>query len=142
MKKILSVFLAFALAFVFSACGSSSAPEESPFPFKMNFGEILDYNVNDNGTLIVKAKIKSNLTKEMTIKQNYMNAWEIIQSAEDLSFSKLQYWAVADMTDGSESKVIQFTVPESAIDRVRSGSILENGLGDYVEDLWIHPSLK
>lgn len=46
------------------------------------------------------------------------------------------------MTDGSESKVISFTVPKDLIDKIKSGSVLPIELGDYVTDLWILPSLS
>ena len=96
----------------------------------------------ENSTVIIKVKVQSNLTKNMTIKQNYMNAWEFIKAYTDTEYKQLTYWAVADMTDSTESKVVQFTVPEDAISGVLNGSILENQLGDHVTDLYLHPSLR
>lgn len=120
----------------------SNQAEESK-QIKLNFGEILDINTNkDTNAVTLKVKIKSNLTKAMTIKQNYMNAWEFIKAYSGTEYKKLTYWAVADMTDGSESKVIQFNVSEDTIEKVLNGSILENQLGDYVTDLYLHPSLR
>lgn len=121
---------------------SSDTAEESK-PIKLNFGDILDIAYNkESETVVLKVKIKSNLTKNLTVKQNYMNAWEFIKAYTDVKYKELTYWAVADMTDGTESKVIQFTVPEDAINNVLNGSILENQLGDHVTDLFLHPSLR
>ena len=46
------------------------------------------------------------------------------------------------MTDGSEAKVISFTVPKKVISAIANAKISASDLGDYVEDLWILPSLR
>ena len=55
---------------------------------------------------------------------------------------ELQYWAVADMSDGSEGKVISFTVPADIAEKVASGDVVATQLPDLVTDLWILPSLS
>lgn len=108
--------------------------------YKLNTGEILD--VNENGdVLIIKAKISFLLTDKQTISQNYHNAEAIIKSGGD-KFKEIQYWAVADMQDGSESKVISFTVPEDVIQGVANQNIVATQLPDLITDLWILPSLQ
>ena len=58
-------------------------------------------------------------------------------------YDEIQYWVVADMTDGSEQKVVSFTVPKATIDMVASAErFADNTLGDYVDELWIHQSLR
>lgn len=146
MKKISKVFL-FIMAFVLllSGCGSSSRTDQATEDgkIKIRFGDILDITENkEEQTIIIKVKIESNVTKEMTVNQNYMNAWEFIKAYTGTEYKELTYWAVADMTDGTESKVVQFKVPEDAINGVLNGSILENQLGDHVTDLFLHPSLR
>ena len=46
------------------------------------------------------------------------------------------------MTDGSEQKVVAFVVPHDTLVKLANSQIATNMLGDYVEDLWIHPSLR
>lgn len=121
--------------------GSSSATLELPDEqtYKLNTGEILD--INENGdVLIIKAKINSLLTDKQTINQNYHNAEAIIKSGGD-KFKEIQYWAIADMRDGSEGKVISFTIPEDVIQGVANQSIVATQLPDLVTDLWILPGL-
>ncbi|MCM1231096.1 MAG: hypothetical protein NC489_13290 [Ruminococcus flavefaciens] len=93
------------------------------------------------GPLVIKAKITSSLTNELTINQNYINVADVILNQGGNNFDEIQYWAVADMADGSESKVIQFTLDKKAIDGIYNGNIVDIELGDYVDDLWILPSL-
>ncbi len=108
---------------------------------KTNTGEILE--VIYNGTdLVVKQKINAQLTNKMTIDQNYYNACEIIRSLGGAEIHDLQYWAVADMRDGSEGKVISFTVPAATVKIIQTQEFPDNTLGNYVTDLWILPSLK
>lgn len=108
----------------------------------LKYGELLD--VTDNreamGVVVVKAKIEPNLTNNLTVAQNYHNAVDLIAN-QGFSDCELQYWAVADMTDGSESKVISFTVPADIVGRVASGDVVATQLPDLVTDLWILPSL-
>lgn len=78
----------------------------------------------------------------MTISQNYYNACDIIRNQGGDEFTEIQYWAVADMTDGTEGKVLSFTVPKYVIDMISSGGFADNTLGEYAEDLWILPSLQ
>ena len=78
----------------------------------------------------------------MTIEQNYYNVCDLIKNQGLDAYDEVQYWAVADTTSGDEAKVISFTVPKSVIAKIASGNFPDNTLGDYVEDLWIHPSLK
>lgn len=104
-------------------------------------GDILD--VTYNGTdLIVKQKIKSQSNNKLTIDQNYYNACEIIRSLGGAEIRDLQYWAVADLRDGSEAKVISFTVPADTVKTIQTQQFPDNTLGNYVTDLWILPSLK
>ena len=107
---------------------------------RMLFGETVEATINGT-TLIVKAKIKPGIDNESTINQNYLNVGNIIRSQDGSYFHEIQYWAVTDMSDGSEDKVIMFTVPKDVIKKVNNLVITDEQLADYVEDLWIHPSL-
>ena len=57
-------------------------------------------------------------------------------------YDELQYWAVADMTDGSEQKVISFTVPHDTLEKIANGSIVEGQLQSYSTDVWLSPALQ
>lgn len=109
--------------------------------FNLLYGDLLD--VNANGTkVIIKVKIKSSYSNEATVAQNYYNVCDIIRNQGGDKYDEIQYWAVADMMDGSESKVVAFTVPKDAIDTIATNDFPDNKLGDYVDDLFILPSLK
>lgn len=112
---------------------------------ELKFGEFISLTANK----VYKAKIEPSYNNEQTIAQNYYNAIYLIE--ERGRTEPFEYWAVADMTDGSERKVIAFTVGEDAIRIVKEGtvygSLIEapNGVtydfADLVSDLWILPSL-
>lgn len=108
---------------------------------KLKFGELLDVN-NDDSTLIIKAKIKPSYSNNATISQNGYNVEDIILNKGGDLFDEIQYWAVADMTDGSESKVISFTLTKDQINAVKNKQILGNTLVENSTDLWILPSLQ
>lgn len=108
------------------------------------FGEVLD--IHETGdTLIIKTKISPSFNNHATISQNFQNLEDLIINQGCSKYSEIQYWAVADMTDGSESKVVSFTAPESTIKGINDGSIEAIAYLDeygYLEDVYILPSLK
>ena len=109
--------------------------------FTLKHGKLLDTKSNGT-TLVLKAKISPSYSNKATIDQNYFNVCDIIKNQKGDTYDEIQYWAVADMTDGSESKVISFTVPKSVIQAVAADKIVENKLGDSLTDLWVLPSLQ
>ena len=112
--------------------------------YYVEFGEILSV-VKDGGvdgtSLIIKAKITPSYSNRATINQNYFNIENLIRDQGATDYSEIQYWAIADMSDGSEGKVISFTVDKNIMDAVADQRIVANQLGDYVSDLWVLPSL-
>lgn len=135
---------------------STAKPEETPLPTEsatstiakehsVKFGELLSWienNIDGKNVLVVKAKISDGYSNKATINQNYMNVADIIKNQNGDTFDEIQYWSVADMTDGSESKVISFTLDKSTIQGIKDENIVDIQLGDYVTDLWILPSLQ
>lgn len=110
----------------------------------IKYGELLDSTVTEldgEKILVVKAKIEPNLTNRLTIDQNYYNVADIVQNHSGILYDEIQYWAVADMTDGSESKVISFTIDHDVISGINNKTIAENQIGNYATDLFILPSL-
>lgn len=114
---------------------------ESDQEYTLRYGELLQTTVNGT-TLVIKAKIEPQLTKKITIKQNYYNVCDIITDQGGDAFTEIQYWAVADMTDGSEGKVISFTLDDWVIEMIAEKKIYPAMLEDYAQDLYILPSLK
>lgn len=108
---------------------------------KMSNGELVDATINGT-TLIVKAKIQPSFSNQATIDQNYFNVTDLVQNQGADVFREIQYWAVADMADGSEGKVIQFTAGRDLIRHIKEDGLLGGMIADYVGDLWILPSLQ
>ena len=106
-----------------------------------DYGELLDLTETD-GVCVLKYKITSSVTKKMTINQNYYTVVNFIKDGGGDQYNEIQYWAVADMQDGSESKVISFTVSKGLIEKVKAGTVLPTQMGDYVDELWILSSLR
>ena len=104
-------------------------------------GKLLDVNINED-VLVIKAKIEPSLNNKLTISQNGFNIEDIIKKQGGDKFKEIQYWAVSDMSDGSESKVISFTVNEDLIKNIKEGNIVGNQIVDNSEDVWILPSLQ
>jgi hypothetical protein len=120
----------------------------SDFPFgevdtgslELKYGELLSV-IHNEGTVIVKAKIQPNLTNELTIEQNYYSVGDLIKEHGFNTCEELQYWAVADMSSGDEDKVISFDLSKDIIDSLYKEEILENQIGDYADNLFVHGSL-
>lgn len=107
----------------------------------LKFGELLDVTTND-GILIIKAKISPSYSNKATITQNGFNVEDIILNQGGDSFDEIQYWAIADMTYGSESKVISFTLTKDHINSVKNEQLFGNEIVDKATDVWILPSLQ
>lgn len=112
--------------------------------YSLEHGTLLDVNYaggSDGNTLVIKAKIEPNMTNKLTIDQNYYNIEDIVVNQGGSDYESIQYWAVADMESGDEGKVISFTVNHELIEKIKNEEVVANHLGDYVDDLWILPSL-
>lgn len=105
-------------------------------------GDLVSVNYGGDGVIVVKGKIQGLFTNDQTVKQNYFSVCDLIKNRGFDSCQELQYWAVSDMSNGEEVKVVSFTLDRATIESVANGNIIENQLGDYVSDLYIHPSLK
>ena len=110
---------------------------------KLKFGELLStHEDTENSRIVIKAKITPNLTNKMTIQQNAHSIEDFILNQGGDKYTEIQYWAVADMTDGSEAKVISFTLDNDLIKKVKNRQVVATTLLDNVSELWILPSLK
>lgn len=148
-RKVCAALLVVFSLLALSGCGSSGESSQSAPPAAggtdgptMEYGELLEITDGreEKGVAIVKAKITPSSTNHLTVAQNYHNVVDLIQN-QGFDDCELQYWAVADMTDGSESKVVSFTVPQDVVAQVAAGDVVATELPDFVTDLWILPSL-
>lgn len=126
-----------------SADAAESDPAENT-EYKLEHGDLVSAITNEidgKNVLVIKAKISSSYNNSATVDQNYYNVEDLIQNQGCAEFDEIQYWAVADMSDGKESKVVSFTVGSELIKKIADKSIAANQLGDHVADLYILPSL-
>lgn len=105
-------------------------------------GELLSVIDDEDGLAVVKVKISKSYSKSSTIAQNYFNVSDLIKNRGFDKYTEIQYWAVADMNDGSEQKVISFTLDKDTIQAIANNEIVDNQIGEYSDDLWVHPSLN
>ena len=140
MKKMLGLLLSGMLMFGMVGCSSE---ETTGSEYSVLHGETLEATLTEDNTLVIKVKIKSNATKRMTIQQNAYNIENLVKSKGCDQFDKIDYWAVADMTDGTESKVFACTINKDVINGIKEGTIVANQIIDrYATDVYILPSLK
>ena len=109
----------------------------------LKYGNLLDMYINDSGSLaVLKVKIDYASDKTATINQNYANIENFVLNHAGSIYDEIQYWAVADLPNGSEEKVISFTVSKDLIDSIADKSISGNDIGNYVDDLWLYSDLR
>lgn len=125
-----------------SSTSTTETTTESTTDSGVLHGKLLSVIDDEDGLAVVKVKISKSYSKSSTIAQNYFNVSDLIKNRGFDKYNKIQYWAVADMSDGSEQKVISFTLDEDTIQAIANNEIVDNQIGDYSDDLWIHPSLR
>lgn len=153
MKRLLTLLI-LALSVTLSSCGGSEKKEAYQLDLsKVTQGEIdtaglelfggdLISVIKGPSGVVVKAKIKPSYNKDMTVRQNYHNVCRLITDNGFDVCDEIQYWAVADMTTGEESKVVAFTVSKDVIKLIKDEKIFPTNLEDYLDDLFILPSLR
>lgn len=114
---------------------------------KLQHGDLLDFMEDtniDNNTYycVIKAKIEPSYNNKTTISQNFFSMEDFIKNQNGNKYDEIQYWAVADMQSGNESKVISFTLNKDIINKIYNSEIPINRLNDYLSDIWILPSLN
>ena len=139
-KKILMLLLTVMLGVYTIGCSGSSDNVDDG-AYKIKHGEFLESNVNDD-VLVIKTKIEPSMNNKLTISQNGFNVEDIIKNQGGDKFKEIQYWAVADMESGEESKVVSFTLNEELIKSIKDGNIPANQIIDNAQDVYILPSLQ
>lgn len=125
-----------------SSTSTTETTTESTTDSGVLHGELLSVIDDEDGLAVVKVKISKSYSKSSTIAQNYFNVSDLIKNRGFDKYTEIQYWAVADMNDGSEQKVISFTLDKDTIQAIANDEIVDNQIGDYSDDLWVHPSLR
>lgn len=120
---------------------AKSTPQNLGTMYTAKYGEIKEA-IELNNCLTIKFKIQPNMTNKLTIEQNGYNVEDLILNQGADKYETISYWAVADMTDGSEGKVISFTVNKNLISKIKNKQVVGNEIIDYVDDVWILPSLQ
>lgn len=118
-----------------------NVPQSVTYKYKARFGEVKEANKLGK-ELTIKFKIKSSTSNKTTIDQNGFNIEDLILNQGASEYDKINYWAVADMADGSESKVISFTLNKDMINQIKEKTMPANQIIDYASDVWILPSLQ
>lgn len=119
--------------------------EDEVAAYTLEHGELvsaIENEIDGRRVLVIKAKISSSYNNKATVDQNYYNVEDLVKNQGCADFDEIQYWAVADMSDGSEQKVVAFTVGAELIQKIADGSVVANKLGEQVADLFVHPSLS
>lgn len=98
--------------------------------------------LESENAITIKAKISPSYSNKATIDQNYFNVADVIRNQGCENYSRIDYWAIADMTGGGEAKVISFTLESDTIRKIYNKQIAETQIGDYALDLWVHQSLR
>ncbi|MCH5139128.1 hypothetical protein JMF89_18365 [Clostridiaceae bacterium UIB06] len=120
---------------------NENTPQVVTQKYKAKFGELLEANKLGK-SLTIKFKIKPSYSNKTTIHQNGYNVEDIILNQGGDQYDTISYWAVAKMEDGSESKVISFTLDKKSIQSIKNGNVVGNQIVDNAKDVWILPSLK
>lgn len=128
-----------------AAMPTAAPAAEAAASYKLEHGELvsaIENEIDGRSVLVVKAKISSSYNNAATIDQNYYNVEDLVKNQGADKFDEIQYWAVADMSSGSEEKVVSFTVGSELIQQIVAGSLPANQMGDVVADLFIHQTLR
>ena len=123
------------------ADSKSETSTENNGEVKLKFGKLVDINEAEN-KVVVKAKIEPSTSNKTTIDQNGYNVEDLILNQGFDKYNEIQYWAVADMTDGEENKVVSFTLNKDLITKIKNEEVVGNQIVDNADDVYILPSLK
>lgn len=124
--------------------GLQSAVKRNASDAPVAYGEVLEQTEKmENGENIctLKVKIQANVTKTMTVNQNYHNVIQFVKNNKD-TYDRIDYTAVADNSLGDQVEAVTFTVPGDTIWKIISGEADADNLEELVDNLYILPNLK
>lgn len=108
---------------------------------KLHQNDLLDVT-SYGGNITIKAKIIVKSSNDLTRKSCYFDMYDAIKDYGLDNYLNLSFWAVADMTNGTEQKVISFDIPQDVMKKVADGSIEEGQLINYATDEWLSPAIQ
>lgn len=120
---------------------TNNIPKSVASSYKAKFGQILEANQLGNN-LTIKFKIEPSSSNKLTIDKNGFNVEDLITNQGCDQFDQINYWAVADMTDGSESKVISYTLNKDLIQKIKDKKVFGQQIASMADSVWILPTLK
>lgn len=123
----------------------SNTTKDSLDTIKLKYGILQSFTISpdtDKRCCIIKAKIESSYNNKATIHQNFFNVEDFIKKQKGYLYDEIQYYAVADMMSGEETKVISFTLDKNIIEGLYNDKIAANTLDNYLKDFWVIESLK
>lgn len=109
--------------------------------YTAKFGKVIEANKTDN-KLTIKYKIDSSYNNKSTVKQNGFNVEDLILNQGADKFDEINYWAVADMENGNQQKVISFKVDKKLIKEIKDKKVVGNEIVDKAKDVWMNENLK
>ncbi len=123
---------------------SSNIKTDTQNTITLKYGKLQSFTTSPSTTkcCVIKAKIEPSYNNKATIHHNFFNVENFIKNQNGNTYDEIQYWAVADMTNGEEEKVISFTVDKKIIDDLYNDKIATNMLDSYLNDFWVIESLK
>lgn len=127
--------------FILDAAAVTSAGPVDTGDLELYSGELRGVNSDGAGVFVVKA-FGGGSTGKLLVASGFHNVADLILNHGFDGCEEIQYWAVANTTDGEEVKFISFTVPRNLIVQVAEGKVVAGQLRSYVEDLWILPGVE
>lgn len=88
---------------------------------------------------VLKVKQKDISTALTIQNQAFDNVINFIKK-DGSKYNEIQYWAVADI-NGTESKVISFTLNKDLISKINNNEIKLSDMKENVSDFWIYPNI-
>ncbi len=105
------------------------------------YGEVRNVAVN-GADVSLEVKISSLASNEQTIEQNYYNVCDFIRKYAKTDYDVISYDAFTDTAEGDETNAVSFDLSGDIITTIATQDFPDNTLGDYVENLYILPSLQ
>ena len=109
----------------------------------LRYNNLLDVVVSqDESTILLKAKLASNLTKHLTIQSCFFDAYNAVQQYNLDLFETVQFEGIVESANHPEQVMIRFSLPHDILEKITIGGIARNQLIEHVDDIWLGDGLK
>lgn len=143
MKKSIKYGVIILCLVLITGCNEKKDYKDLTYGKLIDFKEsCLNYDENNNCNnlvAIIKAEIKDSYSNKATIDQNYYNISNFVKNNDISKYNEIQYWAINNNT---QEKIISFNLNKELINKIKNNEIVDNQLGNYVNELYISPNLK